>query len=390
MSETIPLGEVLEIRKGKKAAKLSDWKIDGTLPYIQIDEVRGRVPSKYAIDSNAVEVTEKDLCIVWDGANAGIVGYGVAGVIGSTVARMRLREPDCWETPFLGRLLEGKFRQLNDQALARGATIPHVDKIKLEAVNIPRIGRDKQRRIAAILDKADAIRRKREQALALADNFLKSAFVHLSGYKNTEYSNWEPRAIESLAEARKGSMRTGPFGSALRHTEFVDRGIAVLGIDNAVKNRFTWGERRFITQKKYSELSRYRVFPGDVIITIMGTTGRSAVVPDDIPKAITTKHLAAITCNRKLVLPEFLSYAIHSDPLIVRQIKQANKGAIMDGLNLGIIRKLKLNVPPLAIQQDFVKLLNLNQGSCERAATDIGSGQYLFASLSQRAFRGEL
>ena len=365
MTSTEPLGHVFKISKGKKAAKVVNEPIDGTLPYIQIDEVRGIRPSKYVIDPKAVEVTEDDLCIVWDGANAGTVGYGVKGAIGSTVARMRLKQPENWEPKFLGRLLGSKFQELNDQAQARGATIPHVDK-------------------------AVAIRHKRQEALALADAFLKSTYVHLVGHLNPAYAAWRPETIEKLAQDKKGAIRSGPFGSALLHSEFVDKGIAVLGIDNAVQNQFAWGQRRFITEEKYDELRRYQVFPGDVIITIMGTTGRSAVVPDDIPEAITTKHLASITCDTSKILPEVLSFAIHSDPMIIRQIKQHNKGAIMDGLNLGIIKKLELPKPPMKLQQTFARALRSVSKHKEQVSSELGDGNELFASLSQRAFRGEL
>jgi type I restriction enzyme S subunit len=167
----------------------------------------------------------------------------------------------------------------------------------------------------------------------------------------------------------------------------VDDGIAVLGIDNAVQNKFAWAERRFIPPSKYEGLGRYKVFPRDVIITIMGTTGRSAVVPEDIPEAITTKHLATITCNKELIHPEVLSFAIHSDPLIIRQIKSFNKGAIMDGLNLGTIRRLEISLPPMDEQLRFVAMLRKARAIYAASETPDGSGEDLFQSLSQRAFR---
>lgn len=390
MSATKKLGEVLEIRKGKKAPAVTDNQIAGSFPYIQIDEVRGLIPSKYAIDPKPVLANKNDICIVWDGANAGTIGYGVSGAVGSTVARMRLKNPREWDSRFLGRLLEGKFPQLNQEAQGRGATIPHVDKARLEAIEFPKMPPSEQRRVAAILDKADAIRLKREQMLALADDFLKSAYLHLVGLKHPDYQTWKPFPIELLAEDKRGSIRSGPFGSALLHSEFVEEGIAVLGIDNAVKNKFQWAERRFITRQKYEELRRYRVYPKDVIITIMGTTGRSAVVPDDIPEAITTKHLASITCDLEKVLPEVLSFAIHSDPVVIDQIRAANKGAIMDGLNLGIIRQIKIQTPPMRQQRQFAGLLRKTHAAIQKMTTPIGEGSDLFASLSQRAFRGEL
>ena len=271
-----------------------------------------------------------------------------------------------------------------------GANLPRLSPRALADFDVPLPPIGEQRRIAAILDKADAIRRKREQALVLADDFLRSAYLNLVGLKHPDYHNWLPASIESLAEQRRGAIRSGPFGSALLHSEFVNEGVAVLGIDNAVKNTFQWAERRFVTHEKYEELRRYSVYPKDVIITIMGTTGRSAVVPDDIPEAITTKHLASITCDQNKLLPEVLSFAIHSDPVVIDQIRAANKGAIMDGLNLGIIRQIKIRRAPMQQQRLFASMLRKTHAAIRKMTTPSGDGSELFAALSQRAFRGEL
>ena len=282
------------------------------------------------------------------------------------------------------------FRREKDRRCT-GATQKALTFSGLKEIEIPLTDSVvEQQRIAAILDKADCIRRKRQMILKKNSDFVRAAYLHTIGRLNSYHGDWEPFAVAALAEDRKGAIRSGPFGSALRHSEFVDEGIAVLGIDNAVQNKFAWAERRFITPSKYEELRRYKVFPGDVIITIMGTTGRSAVVPDDIPEAITTKHLATITCNKELIHPEVLSFAIHSDPLIISQIKSFNKGAIMDGLNLGIIRELEINLPPMEEQLRFVRMLRKARAIEESSQTPDGSGEDLFQSLSQRAFRGEL
>lgn len=178
-----------------------------------------------------------------------------------------------------------------------------------------------------------------------------------------ENENWE---FVNMADIST-DMRTGPFGSALRHNEFVETGIFVLGIDNAVENRFTYNRMRYITEEKYEQLKRYTVRPGDVIITIMGTVGRSAVIPDNIPKAINTKHLACLTINRSKAQPMFVCCAFQMHPEIRQQLTGQAKGAIMDGLNLTIIKKLSFKLPPLEIQNEFVKFF----GATEKTKTII-------------------
>ena len=175
-------------------------------------------------------------------------------------------------------------------------------------------------------------------------------------------------------------------GSALHHDEFVDDGIFVLGIDNAVENKFSYNRMRYITEEKYRQLKRYTVHPGDVIITIMGTIGRSAVIPEDMPLAINTKHLACLTPEYSKVGSVFLCSAFQMHPEIQRQLTGNAKGAIMDGLNLGIIKALKFQLPPIQVQKEFEAFFQQADKSKVAVRKALDEAQLLFDSLMQQYF----
>jgi len=220
----------------------------------------------------------------------------------------------------------------------------------LEGLKIPLPPLEEQRRIAAILDKSSRLAELSATALKLSQAAEKVLFLHCFA-DLPEGSNF---ILEELADRRLNAIRTGPFGSQLLHSEFTDSGVAVLGIDNAVNNSFEWSKKRFISHEKYQQLQRYTVFPGDLLITIMGTCGRAAVVPDDIPQAINTKHLCAITVDRGVVLPEYLHGYILFHPFASQYLGQRTKGAIMEGLNMTIIKEMPVFVPPLSRQLDWL------------------------------------
>ncbi|MFM5711553.1 MAG: restriction endonuclease subunit S [Aeromonas veronii] len=269
---------------------------------------------------------------------------------------------------------------------AAGAVVKNLNKDIVKELEIPLPPLEEQKRIAEIMDKADAIRQKRQQAISLADDFLRSIFLEMF---IRAADNWTVKTIEYIADKGKGGLRTGPFGSHLLHSEFVDSGIPVLGIDNAVENSFKWGKARFITEEKYKSLSRYTVHPGDVLITIMGTCGRCAVVPDDIPTAINTKHLCCISLDYKKALPEFLHSYYLFHPMSRQYLAKVTKGAIMDGLNMGLIKTMPFPMVPIKLQEKYVEIKMNVLSSLDKQHLSESYQEDIFNSLSQQFFVGK-
>ena len=230
----------------------------------------------------------------------------------------------------------------------KGAGLKHISKDYILAIEIELPSEAMQHEFLQKNRIVDEIIEAKRTQLLLSEDLVKSRFIEMF-VADKNVCNWSQVSISDVST----NMRTGPFGSALHHDEFVDSGVFVLGIDNAVENRFSYNRMRYITEEKYNQLKRYTVYPGDVIITIMGTVGRSAVIPQDMPKAINTKHLACITPDSAVVDPCFLSSAFQMHPAIRLQLQNQCKGAIMDGLNLTIIKGLRFQLPPIDQQKQF-------------------------------------
>ncbi len=320
------------------------------------------------------------------GASAGYVNFWAVPIFASDCSTVTSKNPDV-DIRFVFHFLRSQQQYINTK-LRSGAAQPHVYAKDIAKLELPVPSHTEQRRIAAILDQADVLRTKRRKALAQLDNLTQSIFMGMFG--NVEGKGWSMSNVACISDTRKGAMRTGPFGSQLLHSEFVDEGVVVLGIDNAVANEFRWGDRRFIPQEKYRDLKRYTVFPGDVLITIMGTCGRCAVVPADIPVAINTKHLCCITLDHEKCLPSFLHAYFLMHPIARQYLGQTAKGAIMDGLNMGIIKEMPVPLVPIELQRDFEGRLNSLKkvkSANKQSAIELDK---LFASLQHRAFQGEL
>ncbi|MDV4313401.1 restriction endonuclease subunit S [Acinetobacter indicus] len=333
---------------------------------------------KYLLEGDILVSTANSWNLV--GKCSWVHNLGYKATAGGFIAILRAKT-EFINSRYLYHWFNSESIQIQARNCGRQTTnISNMDIDRCLSINIFLPPLEEQRRIASILDKADAIRQKRQQAIVKLDEILLSEFL-----KRFSNKNFKTVMVQELLETEK-SMRTGPFGSQLLHSEFVDEGIVVLGIDNAVKNQFQWGKPRFITEQKYKMLSRYTVKPNDVLITIMGTCGRCAVVPDDIPLAINTKHLCCITLDKTKCEPEFLHSYFLMHPTARNYLESRAKGAIMDGLNMGIIKELPVELPSLEDQKAFVKLKKVILSQKQIMDLNAEKIDQMFGSLQQKAF----
>jgi len=272
---------------------------------------------------------------------------------------------------------------------ATGASYPAVSDRIVKESKIPLPSLPEQRRIAVILDKADVIRRKRQQTLDLADQFLRSAFLDLFGDPVTNPKGWPSGGVEDIVSSPREDIRCGPFGTQLKVKEIVSEGVPLLGIENVRGNQFRPSTDKFLTQEKAQDLKRFNVQEGDVLVTRMGTIGHSCVVPAGFPEARITYHLFRIRVNRSKCLPGFLAATITRSGTFMRQLERTAHGAIMSGLKTSDLKEVRFLLPPLPIQERYTNLV-LRVDALTMQATRHATQCNLSNSLTQRAFRGDM
>ena len=190
--------------------------------------------------------------------------------------------------------------------------------------------------------------------------------IRFSGF--TE--DWEQRKVTELLKNSSSAMKIGPFGSALKKEYFVEEGIKVYAQENAFTGDFSMGDY-YITEDKYKELKSCELYPGDLVISMMGTIGACAIFPKNAEKGIMNSHLLRLQFNNE-VIPEYIMYLLRDSVLIRKQIDRLSVGSIMSGLSSSVVKKLVFPIPKLAEQKRIVeyldsidRLITLHQQKCD-------------------------
>lgn len=258
----------------------------------------------------------------------------------------------------------------------------------LKGTFIPLPPLKEQKRIAAILDEADKIRQLNKKLIEHYEQLSQSLFLEMFGDTWINPKKWNISLVENIAKDNKHSIKAGPFGSSLKKEYYVEQGYKIYGQEQVIRDDLAFGDY-YISEQKYKELISCKVSIGDVLISLVGTYGKISIVPKNFEEGIINPRLMKISPNPNLIRSDFLKRVLQSSGVRV-QLENQSRGGTMDIVNVGIVKKIKIPVPPIKLQTQFAERVREIQQQKEQAAQSLQKSEDLFQSLLQRAFRGEL
>ncbi|WP_201326456.1 restriction endonuclease subunit S, partial [Burkholderia sp. E168m23] len=231
---------------------------------------------------------------------------------------------------------------------ARGAAQPGVNATTLRALQVPLPPIEEQRRIAAILDKANELRAQRKEALALLDSMAQSIFVDMFGKPEKPAAGVEVVPLAQLCHRITDGTHQSP--------EWSDSGVPFLFVSNIVSGEIDFETKKFINDATHHELTRRcPIECGDVLYSTVGSYGVPAVVRESRKFAF-QRHIAHLKPNLSLLDPEYLC-AMLASPSLKRQADQVARGVAQKTINLSEIGKYIVLKASMPMQQQFSNII---------------------------------
>jgi type I restriction enzyme S subunit len=268
--------------------------------------------------------------------------------------------------------------QRSIQTASAGATNrQRISEDRFLEFRIPLPPLEEQCRIAAILDRADALRAKRREVLARLSTLTQSILADVLSSE------------ESSAKVRVGDVCTRVTDGTHQSPSWTSEGIPFLFVSNITSGEIDFNTTRFISSETWHELTRNSPIEcGDVLYSSVGSYGNPVVVRTSSPFAF-QRHIAHLKPKRSVLQSDFFAAQLDSQ-LVRNQARRAAKGIAQPTVNLSDIRQFEIRVPSLKVQNKFAELSAVIRAERGRMLLAQATETALFASLQARAFRGEL
>lgn len=382
----MPLGEVAELRSGGTPDKKRPGFYSGDIPWItsaDIDDRRVTGARSFitpdAIRQSAASVVEAGTVLLVTRTGVGKVAIAPHDVAFSQDITAISPERSSMDTSYLARYLRAQTAHFERHA--RGATIKGVTREVVASLPVPLLPLDEQRRIAQVLDAADALLMKRHKVAGRLESLTASLFDEMFGDPAVDEHGYGTRPLVDLVDTKRpityGILKPGenlPGGVRyVRVVDMVDGGIRVSGL-------------RRTSEETARAYRRSTLAEGDVLMSIRGHVGRIASVPAELTGGNITQDSARLAVPRASA--RYLTECLRA-PGVQRWLVKHTKGAAVRGLNLGDVKRIPVLDAPLDKQLQFADRAALIDRLVAGSRIELALLRTLFASLQSRAFSGE-
>ena len=258
-----------------------------------------------------------------------------------------------------------------------------VSKADIASLEIPLPPLEEQKRIAAILDAAEALRAKRRQALKELDTFLQATFLHMFGDPVTNPKGWNMGVVGDLLESV--NYGTSKKASADKKQYPVIR-----------MGNITYSGELDFSDLKYMDLSdkekfKHLVYKNQILFNRTNSkelVGKTAVYRNDEPMAFAGYLIRGIANHS--ASPEYIA-AFMNTLQMKNYLRNKCKNIVgMANINAKEFQSIPVQKPPLALQQQFAAIVESVERQKVAMKAHLAELDDLFGSLQQRAFNGEL
>ena len=266
-------------------------------------------------------------------------------------------------------------------------TLPIVNKSRFSDLEIKYPPLAEQRRIASILDQADELRQKRQQAIEKLDQLLQATFIDMFGDPVSNPKGWRSdKNLGDVADIVSGITKGRKItGKSLRE-------IPYLAVSN-VQDKYLNLSIIKTLEASDDEIERYRLKQGDLLLTEGGDPdklGRGTLWNNEVDECIHQNHVFRVRLTSKEFTPNYLNWIVGSEYGKRYFLKSAKQTTGIASINMGQLKKLPLLTPPLDLQIQFdercIKIHQIKNQLVD-SYKDIN---HLFSSLQNQAFKGTL
>jgi len=357
--------------------KLNSIKTDD-LKYIS-HEIHTKI-SRYIIDHEDVFIS-----IAGTIGLAGIIPESLSGAnLTENAAKLVIEDKNKLNKKYLSWILNTDGQNQIKQA-TKATSQPKLALFRIEDIKIPLPPLAEQRRIAAILDKADAIRRKQQQAIDLCDHFLKALFIDMFGDPVTNPKDWEVKKLGDFLSLKPTIGTIQPVSDEGTHKvvrvgEIGSRQVNLEACKNIIP-----------TEKEYE---RSLLDEGDLILArAIGSEkllGKASLFDGEEENVFFDSHVMRIRCDQKKLVPLFVYWWLSTDGGRALFMKRAGRTAVQFNINGKQFCLIDIAVPPLDLQNKFAEIVKKTEVKKAKMQKSLDRLNDNFNALSQKAFKGEL